>query len=120
MNMDELEFGPCVREYRKAKGLSLRELATAASIDFTYLSKVETGKFPPPSQEVIARLAEALGADVDVLLGLANKVDPTIQEFVARQPDVPRLLRAWKEGNLNEAKRIIERQRKAGEDVQEP
>lgn len=119
MNIDELDFGPYVRERRKAKGLSLRELATAASIDFTYLSKVETGKFPPPSEEVIARLAGVLGVDVDVLLSRANKVDPTIHEFVARQPDVPRLLRAWKAGNLHEARRIIDKQEKAGEDVQE-
>ena len=120
MNTDELEFGPYVRECRKAEGLSLRELATAASIDFTYLSKVVTGKFPPPSGDVIARLAGALGADVDVLLRLANKVDPAIREFVARQPDVPRLLRALKEGNLREARRIIDKQEEAGKDVQEP
>lgn len=104
----ETTFGTRIRDLRKQKGFSLRRLADEVRIDFTYLSKVETGRIPPPSEEAIARLAGALNADIDELLSLANKVDSKLHEFVVGQPEVPKLLRAWKDGRIDAAKRIIE------------
>ncbi len=111
----EEQFGSYIRELRKRKGLSLRQLADDAAIDFTYLSKVETNKIPPPSEDAIARLASALEADLDKLLSLARKVDKSLHDFLVTEPDAPKLLRAWKDGRIEEAKRIIETTREAKE-----
>ncbi len=68
-----MAFGERVRELRKARGLSQRDLAGRSGIDFTYLSKIENGRMEPPSEEVIRRVALALGADADELILLADK-----------------------------------------------
>lgn len=107
------QFGSYIRELRKQRDMSLRQLAEDAGIDFTYLSKVETNKIPPPSEEAIARLADALGADVDDLLSLARKVDKTLHDFVVTERNAPRLLRAWKDGRIDDVKRIIDESQEA-------
>lgn len=115
-----MDFGSYIRERRKALKYSLRDLADAAEIDFTYLSKVETGRFPPPSEDVIQRLAKALDDDVDELLAMAKKVDTSIHEFIVSNPDAPKLLRALKEQKLSEAERILEKLRREQDGTEEP
>ncbi len=68
-----MAFGKRLRELRRDQGLSQRGLADRAGIDFTYLSKIENGRMEPPSEEVIRRVAEELGADADELIVLADK-----------------------------------------------
>jgi len=46
---------------RQRKGWTLRELARRAGIDHTYLSKIENGKTPDPSQKTRAAILTALG-----------------------------------------------------------
>ena len=43
-----MSFGQQVRSLRKARGMSQKELAAKASIDFTYLSKIENARRLPP------------------------------------------------------------------------
>lgn len=76
--MEAQNFGSRLRELRTRLGLSLRELGDIVSIDYTYLSKIENGVLPPPSEKVIAQLAEALNADKDELLILAGKIPTDI------------------------------------------
>lgn len=91
------EFGARVRELRSASGLTLRELAKRAKIDFTYLSKIETGKLPyTPASSTIRALAGAMGADPIELLSLANKLPPELDKV----------------SNVPEARRFIERARR--------
>ena len=78
-----MELGQKLRELRREKGLTLRALAEAVGVDFTYLSKIENGKAGYlPGAETIRSLAEALGADPLELLQLANKVPPEVESFV--------------------------------------
>jgi transcriptional regulator with XRE-family HTH domain len=79
---EALRFGKKLRQLRKALNLSLRELAGRAGVDFTYLSKMENGQLPPPSESVVARLAGALGADRDELLQLSGRVPADIAGMV--------------------------------------
>ncbi|MBI2842124.1 MAG: helix-turn-helix domain-containing protein [Armatimonadetes bacterium] len=116
----EPTFGSTIRDRRKELRLSLREVADAARIDFTYLSKVETGRFPPPSEEVILKLSKTLELDADELLALANKVDAAIHEFIVSNPEATRLLRAWKDHGPSKAKEILdEEMEKTKDDAQE-
>jgi transcriptional regulator with XRE-family HTH domain len=88
-----MEFGDRLRELRHGKGLNQRELADEVGIDFTYLSKIETGKMSPPSQDTIRKLADVLGADLDELLVLAGRVPDDVKEVVTQSREHPAFLR---------------------------
>ncbi len=75
----ETTFGQKLREFRQEKGMTLRALAEAAGVDFTYLSKIENDKVGHlPGAETIRDLAQALGADAIELLELAKKLPPEL------------------------------------------
>ena|SRR6266478_1132507 len=81
-----MSFGSKLRELRRAAGLTLRELAGKAGLDFTYLSKIETGKLQyMPAADTIRKLAELLGGDPLELLSLADKLPPELNQI----SDVP-------------------------------
>jgi transcriptional regulator with XRE-family HTH domain len=81
-------FGQRIRQLRKAKDLTQRELAERVAarlqaedrrgFDVTYLSKIENDRLLPPSAAAILALAEVLGADSDELLALAGKAPPDL------------------------------------------
>ena len=98
----DLSFGDYLRELRKAKGLSQKELAERVNIDFTYLSKIETGSAAPPAEDTILRLADVLRADADKLILLAGKVPKDLGKVVAGSKTMPTLLRAMKDKEFTE------------------
>lgn len=51
-----------VRE-RERQGLSLRVFAERADIPYTWLARIEQGKFTHPAADRLARVAETLGID---------------------------------------------------------
>ncbi len=53
-------------------------------VEPSYLSKVERGETPPPSEEKIRRLATELNDDPDVLLAMAGKVSTDLQDVIRR------------------------------------
>ncbi len=75
---DAARFGSRLRELRRHAGLSLRGLAARTFVDFTYISKLENGQLPPPSEAVVSRLALTLGADGDELCRLSGRVPADI------------------------------------------
>lgn len=84
-------FGEFIRETREAlqatdKAFSLRQVAGRVGIEPAYLSKIERGVFAPPSEEVIVKLADALGADRDVLLAMAGKLSSDLQHIILSRP----------------------------------
>jgi transcriptional regulator with XRE-family HTH domain len=86
-----LGFGNYIRSVRSARvetdeRFSLRQVAQRIGVEPAYLSKVERGRVPPPSEATIARLAADLGEDPDVLLALAGKVSSDLQAVILRRP----------------------------------
>jgi transcriptional regulator with XRE-family HTH domain len=81
----DIKFGSRLRELRKKAGLTLRELARKINVDFTYISKLENGQLPPPSEQVISRLAEALGADREGLIQISGRVPADIAGILKNQ-----------------------------------
>jgi len=65
-------FGKRVREQRKAKGLTLEDLAERTGMAKSYLSQIETGYAPPPRDEKIQRIATALDLPAEMLLSAAR------------------------------------------------
>lgn len=56
-----------LRDARKRAGLTQVELAAAANLDQTYISKLELGKITDPSFTTVVRLAKPLGLDPQAL-----------------------------------------------------
>ena len=86
-------FGRYVRDRREAlragdRSFSVRGLAARIGVEPSYLSKVEREEVAPPSEATIARLAEALGEDPDVLLALAGKVSSDLQSVIRQRPQL--------------------------------
>jgi transcriptional regulator with XRE-family HTH domain len=78
----DVTFGRRLRELRRLKGMSQRELAERVGVDFTYLSKIENDRMLPPGVETIATLARILAADVDELSVLAGKIPPDVADIL--------------------------------------
>ncbi len=73
-----------------------------------YLSKIERGVVPPPSEETIRRIAADLEEDPDVLLALAGKVSRDLQEIIIRRaPLFADLLRQLKKVPDHAVLRIV-------------
>lgn len=109
-----MTFGIKIRELRKTKQLSLRELAGSVGIDFTYLSKIENDRLPPPAEDTIRKIALVLDSDADELLLLANKVPSDLAEHLVRYPETVELLRSM-EGKIYSREEWIELKRLARE-----
>ncbi len=62
------DVGKMIRDARQARGVSLRALAGKVGIHFSHLSKIENGK-DSIGRDSLARIAEELGVDPDLLLG---------------------------------------------------
>ena len=60
------EVGLNIRNLRNSRGLSQEQLALAADIDRSYVSRIELAKFSA-SIDVLARIAAALNVDIKVL-----------------------------------------------------
>jgi len=89
--MEAQEFGARLRQLRIQAGMTQRELADRVNIDFSYLSKIESGAVPPPSQKVISQLAEALNVDKDELIISAGKVPSDIVQILQNRETLQRL-----------------------------
>jgi HTH-type transcriptional regulator, competence development regulator len=110
-----MTFGERLRELRKAKNLSQRALGDKVGINFTYLSKVESEKLDfaqYPSEDLIRKLAKALGADVDELLLLAKKIPTDIRDRVIERPDAFRKIASLDDETLDAVLKDIERKEK--------
>lgn len=108
MSAGNKDFGERIRKLREEKKqkdprFSLRQFALAIGVSATFLSKVETGEFPPPSADNIKRMAELLEVNADELLALAGKVDPDLPEIIREKPKaVADFLRTAQEHGLTD------------------
>jgi transcriptional regulator with XRE-family HTH domain len=66
-------FGERIRSLRRQKKLKQREVAERLPMSAGNLSRIETGDYGPPSDEIIEQLAKVLGADELELLRIAGR-----------------------------------------------
>jgi transcriptional regulator with XRE-family HTH domain len=90
-------FGKKLRELRINSEIGLRELARLIDKSPGYLSDVEHDHVPPPSEDVILKIAAALAVDKRELLSVAQKMDPELTSYVAQEPEAADFLRMAKE-----------------------
>ena len=101
-----MEFGAFIRARRLEKKVSLRKLAEWVGINFTYLSKIESGDLPPPAEDKIRMLSQHLELDVDDLFSLAQRV-PGDLGHLALRPKIPLLLRATETLDETQVQKLI-------------
>jgi transcriptional regulator with XRE-family HTH domain len=110
-----MTFGARIRELRKTKNMSQRDLAAKVRIDFTYLSKIENERLDfgeAPGEETIKKLAHALDIDVDELLLLAQRIPESIRTRVLSRPAAFRKIASLNDDELNRILRELEEQEK--------
>ena len=101
--MPAKSFGQIIRELRiKNRDYdSLREFARKVGLSAAYLSRIENEKEPPPSEQIVEKLAEALGADKYELFSYAGKVPTEFLETFKRNPrGMASFMRRVKEAGL--------------------
>lgn len=83
-------FGQEVRQARTRRGMTLEALSAATGMAKSYLSQIETGYAPPPRDEKVRKLAEALGLDAEGLLARAHlsQMPDDVKARMARLRDV--------------------------------
>lgn len=96
-----MKFGEKLRLFRKGKGISLRNLATAVNITPAYLSDVENCKTKAPSKELVNQLIKNLNLlsdESESLMELAaeerNELPADISEAIIGTPSIKKLIRA--------------------------
>lgn len=106
-------FGDTVKEVRERlrredRRFSLRQVALRVGIEPAYLSKIERGQVPPPSEATTVRLAKELSQDPDVFLALAGKVSGDLQEIIRKRPKLfAELIRQLKEAPDHAILRVV-------------
>ncbi|ABR47753.1 transcriptional regulator, XRE family [Alkaliphilus metalliredigens QYMF] len=95
------DFGKYLKEIRKGR-MTQRELAKRIGVGYPYISKIENNVEPPPSDDVLIKLAQALEVDVDELFVQANKIPKELKEIIMKQPKVLRLVRSIKENDITD------------------
>ena len=68
----EDDFGSWIKQLRKAKGYSLKDLENASGVTASYIHRIETGSRKTPSIPVAESLATALGVSQDDFLRKLN------------------------------------------------
>lgn len=87
------DVGALIRQRREQRReldrrYSVRQLAERVGVEPSYLSKVERGLVPPPSEETLRRIAAELELDADVLLALAGKISSDLHAAIRRRPQL--------------------------------
>ncbi len=106
-------FGSYARDRRERlrqsdATFSVRQVAMRIGVEPSFLSKVERGEAPPPSEAKIVALAQELGEDQDMLLALAGKVSSDLQEAIRKRPELfAALIRQLKDAPDRAVLRIV-------------
>ena len=83
------DVGPNLREHRKARGMTLEQLAAASGVSRSMLSQVERGE-ANPTFATLWSLTQALGMSIDdLVVARGDGSTPPIE--VVRRADTPRL-----------------------------
>jgi HTH-type transcriptional regulator, competence development regulator len=83
--------GQRIREIRKQRNLTQRELADRVGINFTYLSRVENDRLDDeqtPREDTLQKIAQALDTDSDELLLLARRIPDAFRNRILAKPGI--------------------------------
>ena len=106
--MNKITFGLLIRKLRKAKKLTLRDLAELVDVSYVNIAHIENGR-SGASRKVIKKLAEALNYDADKLLAAADEIGEDDEKIIRKIPSaVPDFLRTAKNLTKDEWKTLTD------------
>ena len=109
-----MKFGEKIRELRKSQNLTQKELGDLVGVTFAYISKVENERLDfgdYPSEDLIRKLAAALGTDEDELMLLAKKIPENIRQRVLERPEALRKFADLTDTDIDQLLEQIEKKR---------
>lgn len=74
------EFGSYIRDLRKARKLTIRQLELYSEVSNSYLSQLENGKKGIPSPTILKKLSDPLGVAYEELMSKAGYLDDFVAE----------------------------------------
>jgi transcriptional regulator with XRE-family HTH domain len=95
-------FGHNLRELRRSKGVSQRDLAEKVGVDFSYISKVENDRLPPPAADTIVKICKELSVPPDELLASTGKMPTDVKERLSTSSAALEFVREAHEMKLTE------------------
>jgi len=93
-------FGNILKQVRRSQNMSQRELAEKVGIDFSYISKIENDRIPPPAADTILKISSTLNAPVELLLSHSGKVTNDLKDFISSNVEALRFLNEVKDMQL--------------------
>ena len=103
--------GQRIREIRKERNLTQRQLAERVGINFTYLSRVENDRLDDeqtPREETLQKIAKALETDADELLLLARRIPDAYRNRILEKPGIFRRILQLSDSDLEDLLRGFE------------
>lgn len=106
LDSENFVFGEYLRAVRRAKKISIRQLAKAVNKTPTYLSDIEKGNNKPPEKELLKKIIEELKINdfsklKNTLFDLAakerNDIPADIKEYIMSNTTLLKLIRTAKE-----------------------
>lgn len=101
LNCMEQTFGATLREVRRSRNVSQRKLAELIGVDFSYISKVENDRLPPPAADTIVKISEALNVSSETLLSLTDKLPSEIRKMFSNNSEAMKFVNAAQRMNLS-------------------
>lgn len=88
-----MTFGEYFRELRKENFFSQKELADKIGVSYTYISKIENDVFPPPSVEMLEKVANVYKMEnANELLIEAKIIPQDVKEMIKNDKELLRFL----------------------------
>ena len=76
-------FGQSLRELRRSKSVSQRDLAEKVGVDFSYISKLENDRLPPPAADTIVKICKELDVVPNELLASTGKMPTNVKDMLS-------------------------------------
>jgi len=95
-------FGEALKESRRLKGISQRDLAEIVGVDFSYISKVENDRLPPPSADTTLKICSALEIETESLLALTRKLPSEATQMLSSSAASQKFVKEAGEMNLTD------------------
>ena len=95
-------FGVILKNLRRDKAISQRELAEEIGVDFSYISKIENDRLPPPAADTIVKICKALNIPTEILLAESGKVSSNITELIGSSQGAIKFMLKASDMNLTE------------------
>ncbi|TBL81357.1 helix-turn-helix domain-containing protein [Paenibacillus thalictri] len=95
-----MDFYGKLKDYRKLKGYTIRELSDRSGVSAAYISQLENGNRGVPSPDVLQKLSEGLNIPYPELMQLAGYLDRSRETLAVHKKAPVNLRRFLRENDL--------------------